>query len=114
VTRNPVFQFVLWSFLLSHPAFAQDAIQIEIDSAPVEIELKKPPEPVVPAQPAPPPQAETTPEDDDKQQVAEEGESKGMGKYGVAIGIGALVAGVLAALGGGGGGGGGGSSTPQH
>jgi hypothetical protein len=115
VTRNPVFQFALWSLLLSHPVLAQDAIQIEIDSAPVEIELQKPAEPATAPEPGTPPQAETTPQEDD-QKVAQESEeeSKGIGKYGVAIGIGALIAGVLAALGGGGGGGGGGSSTPQH
>ena len=112
MTKNPVFQFVLWSFFLSHPVFAQEAIQIEIDSAPVEIELQKPVQPAKPSEPTPPPQAETAPEPEDTELAEEE---SGMGKYGVAIGIGALVAGVLAALGGGGGGGGGGSSTPpQH
>ncbi|MGW8310400.1 MAG: hypothetical protein ACWGNB_04990 [Thiogranum sp.] len=112
MTRNPVFQFVLWSLLLSHPVFAQEAIQIEIDSAPVEIELQKPAEPPAPPKPTTPPQAETKPKEGDKK-VAEE-ESKGIGKYGVAIGIGALVAGILAALAGGGGGGGGSNTTPEH
>ena len=102
--KNPVTQFLLWSVFLSHPVFAQEAIQIEIDSAPVEIEIQKP---VTPAQEEAPP--ETTaktepPEDEEKPEKASKG-------YGVALGIGALVAGVLAALGGGGGGGGGGSAV---
>jgi hypothetical protein len=112
MTKNPVFQFLLWSFFLSHPVFAQEPIQIEIDSAPVEVEIHKPPAPEKQPEPTPPPtQAEKPPE----APKAEEKKAESAGGYGVAIGVGVLVAGLLAALaGGGGGGGGGGSSTPSH
>jgi len=110
VRKNPLLQFVAWALLLSRPAFAQEAIQIEIDSAPVEVEIQKPaePEPAKQPEPSPPLQAESP------EPAADEGqeEEKGGKNYAVAIGIGALVAGLLAALGGGGSGGG--SSTPQH
>jgi len=109
VTKNPVFQFLLWSLFLSRPVFAQEAIQIEIDSAPVEVEIPQPTEPSAQPEPSEPQQAEKTQPTEEEQQQPEEGGHK----YGVAIGIGALVAGLLAALGGGGGSGGG-SSTPQH
>jgi hypothetical protein len=110
VTKNPVFQFVIWAFFLNHPVFAQEAIEIEIDSAPVEVEIKKPPVPEQQPEPTPPKQAEQV---EDAEEVSEKTAESKKG-YGVAIGIGALVAAALAALGGGGGGGGGGSSTPQH
>jgi hypothetical protein len=96
---------------LSWPAYGQEAIQIEIDSAPVDIEIQRPPTPKAPEKPPQPepPQAKTVPPPA-KEKTAEEG-----GSYGVAIGVGVLVAGLLAALAGGGGGGsGGGSSTPSH
>ncbi len=83
--------FLCWSFLASAPAFAQEPIQIEIDSAPVEIEIQEPvrtPEPVAEIPPG----------------------MSAVGWGGVALG--ALVAGALV-LGGGGGGSGGGSAT-QH
>jgi hypothetical protein len=115
MTKNPVFQFLLWSFFLSHPVFAQEPIQIEIDSAPVEVEIHKPQAPEKPPEPAPAPpqQAEKPPETTPPK--AEEKKAASAGGYGVAIGVGVLVAGLLAALaGGGGGGGGGGSSTPSH
>ncbi len=96
MTKNPVFQFLLWSIFLSHPVFAQEAIQIEIDSAPVEVEIPKPqaPEKQPAPQPAPAPQAEK-PQAPEK---AEEQTADNGGGYGVAIGIGVLVAGVLAAV----------------
>lgn len=94
---------MIWALFLNPPVFAQEAIQIEIDSAPVEVEIKKPAEPAKQPEPTPPEQTS---------KVEEPVESE-TGGYGVAIGIGALVAGALAALGGGGGSGGG-SSTPQH
>jgi hypothetical protein len=114
VRKNPLIQFVAWSLILSHPVVAQEAIQIEIDSAPVEVEIQKPTEtPAEQPQPAEPVQAESAqPADEGQQQADEGGEEGGSRKYAVAIGIGALVAGLLAALGGGGSGGG--SSTPQH
>jgi len=110
VRKNPFLQFVAWALLLSHPVFAQEAIQIEIDSAPVEVEIQKPaePEPMEQPEPSPPLQAESP-----EPAVDEQDGEKGGKNYAVAIGIGALVAGLLAALGGGGGSGGG-SSTPQH
>ena len=106
MTKNPVLQFMIWAFLLSNPVLAQESIQIEIDSAPVEVEISKPPTPAKQPEPTPPKQAEKVEEHD---KTAEGGKS-----YGMAIGIGALVAGALAALAGGGGGSGGGSSTPSH
>lgn len=111
VTKNPVFQFIIWAFFLNHPVLAQEAIQIEIDSAPVEVEIKKPPVPEQqPEEPTPPIQAEKA---EEPEEVDEKTAESGKG-YGVAIGIGALVAAALAALGGGGGGGGGSSTPPQH
>lgn len=115
VTKSPFFQFTLWSLFLSHPVFAQEAIEIQIDSAPVQVEIPKPQEPKEPQkQPeqAPPQQAEKPQEPEKPQETTAETESAG--GYGVAVGVGVLVAGLLAALAGGGGGGGGGSSTPQH
>ncbi len=111
--KNPVVQFLLWGLFLSYPAFGQEAIQIEIDSAPVEVEIQKP-------EPATPPKPETTAEQQTaeteetpgtEEQTAQSGMSRGQT---VGIAIGAVVAAGLALLAGGGGGGGGGSSTPQH
>jgi len=105
VTKNPVFQFVVWAFFLNHPVFAQEAIQIEIDSAPVEVEIEKPPVPEKQTGTTLPKQAEKV---KDTEKAYEKSAESGTG-YGVAIGIGALVAAALAALGGGGG-----NSTPSH
>ncbi len=110
VRKNPVIQFLAWFLLLNPPLFAQDAIQIEIDSAPVEVEIPKPDTPARQPEPAPAPKQAQTPTPPPEQK-AEKDSGRG---YGVAIGIGALVAGLLAALAGGGGGSGGGGSTPQH
>ena len=106
--RNPVIHFLFWALFLNHPLYAQEAIQIEIDSAPVEVEIQKPATPARTEEAAPAQTAETEQREEEEK---EEGKS-GKG-YGVALGIGALVAGILAAVGGGGGGGGG-SSTTQH
>ena len=101
--KNPAVLFVAWAFILSPPVSAQEAIQIEIDSAPVEIEIQQPEE-------SPGPQEPTAQKSAEKPEDASNGTN-----YGVAIGLGALVAGALAALAGGGGGSGGGTSTtPQH
>lgn len=94
-------------FVLSSSLRAQEAIEIEIDSAPVEIEV---PQPSVPEQqqPSEPEIVQTEPQEPEQQPE----DSSKVKKYGLAIGIGALVAGALAALAGGGGGGT--SSTPSH
>jgi len=100
--KNPAVLFVAWAFILSPPVSAQEAIQIEIDSAPVEVEIQQP-KPSAPQEPPVQKSAEKTEDGSDAT------------SYGVAIGLGALVAGALAALAGGGGGSGGGTSTtPQH
>jgi len=39
--KNPVVHFLLWAFVLNPPVYAQESIEIEIDSAPVEVEVKK-------------------------------------------------------------------------
>ena len=110
--KNPFIQFLGWALFFSHPALAQEAIQIEIDSAPVQVEIPKPAEPAKQPEPTAPPQAEKT-QPEPEQEKTEKAE-KGDHNYAVAIGVGALVAGLLAALAGGGGGSGGGGSTPQH
>lgn len=110
VTKNPVCPFIVYALLLSHPVLAQEAIRIEIDSAPVEVEIDKPAEPAPAAEPAEP----APPEPVQAQTGEPEEPEKDGPNYTMAIGIGALVAGLLAALAGGGGGSGGGSSTPQH
>ena len=99
--KRPLVYALIAVFALSPPLYAQEAIEIEIDSAPVEIEI---PEPAVPAEPEEPEiqTVQTEPEEPEK----ETGKGK---KYGLAIGIGALVAGAIAALAGGGGG-----STSSH
>ena len=100
--------------------YAQEPIQIEIDidNAPVEVQLPSPqpqtpaPSPTIVEEPAVPaeesPAVAETPTPDTPQEKEETGE----GLPGIAIG--ALVAGILAALGGGGGGGGGGGSATSH
>jgi len=102
IVKKLLIQALIAIFALNPPLYAQEAIEIEIDSAPVEIEIP---------QPAPPAREETPQvETRTAQTEAPEEEKAGMGgKYGVAIGIGALVAGALAALAGGGG-----SSTSSH
>ena len=110
--KNPVIQFLLWAVFLSYPAYAQEAIQIEIDSAPVEVEIQQPasPEPATPAsQETSDQQTAETESDESEEQTAESGLSRGQ-KAGIAIG--AVVAAGLALLAGGGGGGGG--SATQH
>jgi len=108
--KKPIAQILIWSIFLPPPVYAQEAIEIEIDSAPVEVEIQKP----VPAEgPEEPAQqtAETQETDEDPTKAKEKSTKKR--NYGVAIAVGAIVAGALAALGGGGGGG----STdtpPQH
>ena len=110
LSKNPVLQFIAWSFLLCHPIFAQEAIQIEIDNAPVEVEIQKP----ASAEPATPASQETAGEQtaevtDVEEETAESGLSSGQT---IGIAIGAVVAAGLALLAGGGGGGGG--SATQH
>ena len=109
--KNPIVQFMLWAVFLSYPAYGQEAIQIEIDSAPVEVEIRKP----APPEPATPASQETTDQQtaeaepaEAEEQTADSGLSRGQ-KAGIAIG--AVVAAGLALLAGGGGGGGGGSAT---
>ncbi len=111
--KNPIVQFMLWAVFLSYPAYGQEAIQIEIDSAPVEVEIRKP----APAEPATPASQETTgqqtaeaPEPaEPEEEIADSGLSRGQ-KAGIAVG--AVVAAGLALLAGGGGGGGG--SATNH
>ena len=108
--KKPITQFLVWSVFLNPPVYAQEAIEIEIDSAPVEIEIQKP----VPAeQPEEPTQQTADSEGTDEESTETKEKSTKKRNYGVAIAVGAIVAGALAALGGGGGGGGGGS-TPDH
>jgi len=99
--KKPLSYAVLAVFALNHAVYAQEAIEIEIDSAPVEVEI---PAPATPAQ-EPQPPAQTA-------EVEEPVEETSGKSYGLAIGIGALVAGALAALAGGGGGGT--DSTTSH
>ena len=107
--KKPIAQFIAWSVFLTPPVYAQEAIEIEIDSAPVEIEIQKP----VPAeQPAEPEQRTADSEGTDEESIETKEKSAKKRNYVVAIAVGAIVAGALAALGGGGGGGGG--STPDH
>ena len=104
--KKPIIQFLAWSVFLNPPVYAQEAIEIEIDSAPVEIEIQKP----VPAEQPEEPAQQTA---DSEESTESKEKSTKKRNYGVAIAVGAIVAGALAALGGGGGGGGGGS-TPDH
>lgn len=104
--RKPVVNLLLCAAFLNPPAYAQDAIEIEIDSAPVEIEIQ---------QPAPGAQEETpaTQTAEIPQPPEESAETGGVGVLGITLGV--VVAGALAALAGGGGGSGGGTSTtPSH
>lgn len=104
--RNPAVPLLLCTLIFNQSAYAQEAIEIEIDSAPVEIEIQQPPsatEEETPQQTASAPEPQETPEE----------ASGGIGTLGVTLGL--VVAGALAALAGGGGGsGGGGSTTPSH
>jgi len=109
--KNPIIQFLLWAVFLSYPAYAQEAIQIEIDSAPVEVEIQKP----APPEPATPASQETTDQQtaeaepaEAEEETAESGLSRGQT---VAIAVGAVVAAGLALLAGGGGGGGGSATS---
>jgi len=114
--KNPIIQFMLWAMFLSYPAYAQEAIQIEIDSAPVEVEIQKPTTP----EPAPPASQETTGQQtveapqavESEEETADSGLSRGQ-SIGIAVGA-AVAAGLALLAGGGGGGSGGGSSTPSH
>ena len=111
--KNPAVPVLLGTLILNPIAYAQDsiqlaqeAIQIEIDSAPVEIEIDEPGAPAAPE--TAPPQTAQIPEPEPVP-VPEEAPLGGFGTVGITIGV--LVAGALAALGGGGGSGGGGSDT---
>jgi len=108
--KKPIAQLLIWSIFLPPPVYAQEAIEIEIDSAPVEVEIQKP----VPAEKPQEPSQQTaeTPEAEEPIPWPEEKSTKKR-NYGVAIAVGAIVAGALAALGGGGGGGGT-ETPPQH
>ncbi|GMQ88084.1 MAG: hypothetical protein BMS9Abin08_1305 [Gammaproteobacteria bacterium] len=105
--RNPVIQFLLWGAFLSYPTYAQEAIQIEIDSAPVEVEIQKPADRETTGQQT----AEAPEPAEPEEQTAESGAGGGQT---VAIAVGAVVAAGLALLAGGGGGSGGSNSTPSH
>ena len=108
--KKPIAQILIWSIFLPPPVYAQEAIEIEIDSAPVEVEIQKPVPSEKPEEPA-----QQTVETQGTDEDASEAKQKSTKKrnYGVAIAVGAIVAGALAALGGGGGGGGT-DSPPQH
>ena len=108
--KKPIAQFLIWSVFLNPPLYAQEAIEIEIDSAPVEVEIHKP----VPAEkPEEPAQQTAETQEADEEPTKSKEKSTKKRNYGVAIAVGAIVAGALAALGGGGGGGG--TDTPaQH
>jgi hypothetical protein len=110
--QKAIAQFLIWSVFLNPPLYAQEAIEIEIDSAPVEVDIRKP----VPAeQPEEPVQQTAETQEADEESTDAKEKSAKQRRYGVAIAVGAIVAGALAALGGGGGGGGGGTDTPpQH
>ena len=108
--KKPIAQFVIWSVFLSPPIYAQEAIEIEIDSAPVEVEIHQPVPAEKPEEPAQ--QTAETPEADEEPTEAKEKSAKKR-NYGIAIAVGAIVAGALAALGGGGGGSAT-SHTPQN
>jgi len=113
--NKPIAQFLVWCLALTPPIYAQEAIEIEIDSAPVEVEIQKPAPAAEPEEPAQ--QTADTPQADEKpaeSAALPEKEPDNKRRYGVAIAIGAIVAGALAALGGGGGGGGGTDTPPQH
>jgi len=100
--KKPITQFLVWSVFLNPPVYAQEAIEIEIDSAPVEVEIHKSGSAEKPQEPAQ--QTADTQETDEDATKAKEKSTKKR-NYGVAIAVGAIVAGALAALGGGGGGG---------
>jgi hypothetical protein len=89
---------LLGSMILNPPLYAQEAIQIEIDSAPVEVEIQQP----APAQQEEP--AEQTVKTPEPGKPA----AKEVGGVGIAIGL--AVAAALAGLAGGGGG----SSAVTH
>ena len=109
--KKPFAQIVIWSVFLNPPLYAQEAIEIEIDSAPVEVEIHQPVPAETPEEPAQ--QTAETPEADEEPTKPKE-KSARKRNYGVAIAVGAIVAGALAALGGGGGGGGSTDTPPQH
>jgi len=110
------------AFSCGQPLQAEEPIrlEIEIDSAPVEVQLPTPPaapeeksKPEVTEQPAPKPPAEQQPVV--AETVPEEPRDAEKKDTLMSVGIGALVALILAAAAGGGGGGGGGvASTPSH
>jgi len=108
--KKPIAQFLIFSVFLPPPLYAQEAIEIEIDSAPVEVEIQQP----VPAEkPEEPAQQTAETLEADEEPTEPKGKSTKKRNYGVAIAVGAIVAGALAALGGGGGGGGT-DTPPQH
>ncbi len=97
--RKTAISLLLCSLTVNPAAYAQEAIEIEIDSAPVEVEIPQPPGADEQA-----PQTAQAPEQKPEKDAAETG---GMGKLAIAAGV--LVAGALAALAGGGG-----SSSSGH
>ena len=105
--KNTLIPLLLGTMALNPPLYAQEAIQIEIDSAPVEIQIEQP----APAQQEEEPVQQTVEAPEPEAPPVEE--AGGFGAIGIAIGV--VVAGALAALAGGGGGSGGGASTtPSH
>jgi cell division septation protein DedD len=109
--KKPIAQILICSIFLPPPVYAQEAIEIEIDSAPVEVEIHKP---VPTEKPQEPSQQTAETQDADEEPTESKEKSTKKRNYGVAIAVGAIVAGALAALGGGGGGGGGTETPPQH
>jgi len=109
--KKPIAQFLIWSVFLNPPLYAQEAIEIEIDSAPVEVEIHKPGSADKPQEPA---QQTAETQDADEEPTESKEKSTKKRNYGVAIAVGAIIAGALAALGGGGGGGGSTDTPPQH
>jgi len=85
--KKPITQFLVWSVFLNPPVYAQEAIEIEIDSAPVEIEIQKP----VPAeQPEEPTQQTADSEGTGEESTETKEKSTKKRNYGVAIAVGAI------------------------
>ncbi len=106
--KRPIAQFVVVSVLLTPPIQAQEAIEIEIDSVPVEVEIQQP----VPGDKPEEPGQQTAETPEVEEEATEDGKKAAKKRnLGIAIAVGAVIAGALAALGGGGGGGGGSATS---
>ena len=106
--KKAIARVLICSVALTPPIYAQEAIEIEIDSVPVEIEIQKP---ATPDKPEEPTQQTADTQATEEEPTETEEKSAKKRNYGLAIAVGAILAGALAALGGGGGGGGGGSAV---